>query len=70
MSEVFARPAFGGKARPDDYYRKVDAIIATLRPTASQRTIAAHLNKCGFTTPHFLPWDRQRLANYLRGSHI
>lgn len=70
MSEVLVRPSFGGKARPDDYYRQVNAIIAVMRPVASQRTIAAHLNQCGVTTPNGFPWDRQRLANYLRNASI
>lgn len=70
MSETYARPSFGGKSRPDDYYAQLNSIIATLRHTASQATIAAHLNKCGFRTPRGLLFDRQRLANYLRNTGI
>ena len=71
MSDTFAAsPKFGGKARTDEFYRQVNAIIATLRPTASQRTIAEHLNKSGFRTPRGLPWDRQRLACYLRNTRV
>jgi hypothetical protein len=69
--ETYARPpSFGGKTMNDEYYHQVNAIIATLRPTASQRTIADHLNKSGFRTPRGLPFDRQRLANYLRNTSI
>lgn len=68
MTEHHARPSFGGKTRTDEYYKQVNAIVATLQPTASQRVIAEHLNRFGFRTPRNLPWDRQRLANYLRNT--
>lgn len=71
MSQAYSRPpGFGTKLMTDDYYSRVDAIIATLRPTASRSVIAAHLNKCGFRTPRNLPWDRQRLGNYLRRTNV
>jgi hypothetical protein len=70
MIETYAAPSFGGKARPDAYYAQVDAIIATLRGKASQRTIAGHLNAVGITTPKGLVWDRQKLACYLRNTRV
>jgi len=71
MTEKYLRvPAFGGKTRTDEYYAQVNAIVATLRATASQRTIAEHLNRFGFRTPRGMLWDRQRLANYLRNTAI
>ena len=67
MSETFARPGFGTKIRADGYYAQINAILTTLRHTASQRVIADHLNSQGFRTPRGLPFNRARLANYLRG---
>ena len=49
MLNAYARrPAFGMPVCSDEYYQRVDAIIATLRETASRSVIAAHLNRCGF----------------------
>lgn len=72
MPEAFAPapPAFSGKARPPIYYAHLNRTIATLRGVASQRTIAECLNQQGLTTPKGLPWDRQRLANYLRNTSL
>ena len=70
MLQVYASPAFQGRARPDSYYREINGIIATLRRTASLAVISDHLNKSGFLTPRGLPFDRQRLANYLRNTSI
>lgn len=64
------KPGFGTRLRNDQYYKDVNAIIELLRSTASQRTIAAHLNSVGFRTPRNLPWDRQKLANYLRRTGV
>lgn len=71
MSQAYARrPGFGTPLCTDDYYTRVDAIIATLRPTASRTVIAQHLNRAGFATPRGLPFDRQRLGNYLRRTKV
>jgi len=71
MLNAYARrPAFGMPVCSDEYYQRVDAIIATLRETASRSVIAAHLNRCGFSTPRGLPFDRQRLGNYLRRTKV
>jgi len=61
-----AVPGFGTKLRTDSYYQSVDGIIRTLRPVATLRLISEKLNSVGFTTPRNLPWDRQRLAAYMR----
>lgn len=68
MSEQDTKPGFGARLKTEDYYTQVNAIIGTLRYKASQRVIAEHLNRQGFSTPRSLPWDRQRLANYLRNT--
>jgi hypothetical protein len=61
-----AVPGFGTKLRTECYYRNVDDIIRTLRPFATLRLISEKLNASGFTTPRNMPWDRQRLAAYMR----
>lgn len=71
MSQAYARPpGFGTKLCTDDFYQKIDAILAVLRPTASRAVMAQHLNRAGFRTPRGLPWDRQRLGNYLRRTKV
>lgn len=71
MAQAYAtRPRFGARLCKDEYYLRVDAIIATLRETASRSVIAAHLNRAGFSTPRGLPFDRQRLGNYLRRTKV
>jgi hypothetical protein len=71
MSQAYARPpGFGTKLCVDDYYTRVEAIISTLRPTASRAVISQHLNRAGFVTPRGLPWDRQRLANFMHRTKV
>lgn len=71
MAHAYAsRPGFGVRLCTDEYYLRVDAIIATLRNTASRSVIASHLNRAGFQTPRGLPFDRQRLGNYLRRTKV
>ena len=70
MLQTYARPSFGGKARPADYYTTVASIINTLRDTASQASIADHLNSCGMLTPRGKPWDRQAIGNFLRNTGV
>ena len=61
-----AVPGFGTKLRTDCYYQNVDDIIRALRPFATLRLISEKLNASGLTTPRNMPWNRQRLAAYLR----
>jgi hypothetical protein len=71
MSQTYARrPGFGTRLCEDEYYKRVDAIIETLRPTATRAVIAQHLNRAGFATPRGLPFDRQRLGNYMRRTKV
>jgi hypothetical protein len=70
MLQTYAKPSFGGRARPLEWYTEVSGIIATLRDTASQATIADHLNKSGFSTPRGRPWNRESVANYLRNTAV
>lgn len=68
MSEYLAIPAFGAALRTPDYYAKILAILAVLRPAATLRVCAAHLNSAGFTTPSGKPFTRERVANFLQSS--
>lgn len=61
-----AVPGFGTKLRTDCYYTSVDELIRSLRPFTTLRLISEKLNNAGFTTPRNMPWDRQRLAAYMR----
>jgi hypothetical protein len=70
MLQAYARPSFGGLARPPEYYMRVRQIIATLRETASQATIAQHLNEQGFSTLRGKAWDRQAVGNFLRNTAV
>lgn len=65
-----AIPGFGAKLRTPEYYEQIDAIISNLRPMATQRTIALHLDRAGFQTPKGHPWTRQMVATYLRKRDI
>lgn len=66
MSTLQAKPEFGAKKMLPEYYTTVNSIIAVLRPVATLRVMAEHLNNAGLSTPSGLPFDRQRLAAYLR----
>lgn len=61
-------PQFGAKLKPAQYYTTVRDIYNTLRPVASLRVISQHLNAANLTTPTGLPFNRVRLANFIRGS--
>ena len=66
MTTLQSRPSFGGKLKQPEFYASVDSILAVLRPTATLRVMAEHLNRAGFTTPSGLIWTRSRVASYLR----
>lgn len=61
-----AIPLFGQKLRPSSFYETVSGIVSTLRPYSSLKTVAAHLNGLGLTTPKGLPWSKTAVANYIR----
>jgi hypothetical protein len=60
------RPTFGGRKQHSTYYGAVNAIVCQLRETHTLRAISETLNGSGFTTPSGLPFNRLRLANYIR----
>lgn len=65
-----ATPQFGGKLNTAAYYDSINSIIKVMRPMATLRTVASHLNTAQFLTPSGLTWNRERLANYLRSTAI
>ena len=63
-------PGFGKPKMAPCYYTQCDNIVRNLRPMATLRTIAQHLTDAGLLTPSGKPWDRQKLATYLRNRAI
>jgi len=59
-------PAFGKPLRTPQYFDAVDRMIAVLRPHATLRIIAQHMQDAGFRTPANLDWTRMRVAAYIR----
>lgn len=70
MHELKARPSFGGRQNVTLYYESVSKVIQVLRPTATLRVIADHLNSAGFLTPSSLPWTKQRVATYIHNTQL
>lgn len=66
MANLHAIPGFGQPLKSPEYYEQIDAIIETLRPHSTLRTVALHLNSAGFRTPSDLEWNRMHVANYVR----
>jgi hypothetical protein len=62
------KPTFGGRVRASDYYDQIVAFITPLRETLTLRAICAALNTAGLTTPSGLPWNKVRLANFIRSA--
>lgn len=63
-----ACPGFGTPMQLPEYYEKVSALVAALKPFSTLRHIALHLNKEGFQTPSGKSWNRQTVANFVRSS--
>lgn len=63
------RPTFGGKLQAPDYYVSVSNIVAILRSYSTLATIAGHLQGQGFLSPSGKPWNKQRVANFIRSPH-
>lgn len=70
MSLHDARPAFGAPRKSERYYADCSAIIRTLRPMASLKTIAQHLNSAGLKTPTGNDWTRDAVSNYARAHSL
>lgn len=63
-------PSFGGRLRNEAYYTNTSNVIRILRGRASLRIIAQHLNSQNITTPTGLPFNRDRLARYIKSNKI
>lgn len=70
MLDYKTRPVFGGRQNIDAYYEAVNSVIHVLRPVATMRVIAAHLNSASFKTPSGKSWTRDRVKTYLRGTAV
>ncbi|MQA37849.1 hypothetical protein [Rugamonas aquatica] len=70
MPALQAPPTFGGKLNNDRYYEAVMNTINALRPASSLRAIANHLTAAGFLTPTGLPWNRLRVAAFIRNTTL
>jgi hypothetical protein len=70
MSTLNAVPAFGGKRKLPQWYAAIDGIINVLRPHSTLNRICEHLTAQGFATATDLPWNKVRLAAYLKASKI
>jgi hypothetical protein len=64
-----AKPGFGSPLQEPSYYIAVSNIVATLRDYSTLKTIAAHLAAQGFLSPSGKPFDKQRVANFIRSPH-
>lgn len=63
------RPRFGGPLQTPEYYQSVSAICNVLRDYSTLATIALHLNAQGILSPSGKPFNKQRVANFLRSPH-
>lgn len=63
-------PSFGGRLRTENYYTNTSNAIRILRGRSSLRIIAQYLNSQGITTPSGLPFNRDRLARYIKSNKI
>lgn len=70
MSLYDARPAFSAPRKSPAYYADVSAIIRTLRPMASLKTMAHHLNSAGLKTPSGNDWTRDSVSNFARAHSL
>lgn len=70
MDATNAVPAFGGRRKTEAYYTMVSNIVRVLKDKASLSTISLHLNAQGLTTPTGLPFNRFRLARYIKSNTI
>lgn len=63
------KPSFGGTLQDASYYLAVSNIINVLREHSTLNVIASHLNAQGFLSPSGKPFNKARVANFLRSTH-
>jgi len=63
------RPRFGGTLQSPEYYAAASVICNTLREYSTLNVIASHMNSQGLVSPSGKPWNKSRVANFLRSPH-
>ncbi|WP_313034077.1 recombinase family protein [Massilia alkalitolerans] len=63
------KPRFGGPLQAPAYYEAVSSIISVLRDYSTLKTISEHLTAQGFLSPSGKPFNKQRVANFIRSPH-
>lgn len=63
------RPRFGGAKQDASFYIAVSNIINVLREHSTLSTIARHLAAQGFLSPSGKPFNKSRVATFLRSPH-
>ncbi len=68
MSDLQARPQFGGKVNVPAFYTEVSAVINSMRGKSTLRAICHMLNAMGHRTPRGLEWNKTRLTGFMRNT--
>ncbi|WP_409519326.1 recombinase family protein [Massilia sp.] len=63
------RPRFGGPLQSPEYYAAVSVICNTLREYSTLAVIASHLTAQGLLSPSGKPFNKSRVATFLRSPH-
>lgn len=63
------KPTFGGTLQDADYYLAVSKVINVLRDYSTLSVIATHLNSNGFRSPSGKPFNKSRVATFIRSPH-
>lgn len=63
------RPTFGGALQTPTYYEAISVICTVLREYSTLNTIAGHLTAQGFLSPSGKPWNKSRVATFLRSPY-
>lgn len=70
MDDYKAAPGFHARLRLPLYYEIVATTVRQLRRTTTLREMAVQLNAKQLTSPTGKPWDRQKLASFIRNNNI
>jgi len=63
------KPSFGGTLQDANYYVAVSNVINVLRDYSTLNVIATHLNTNGFRSPSGKPFNKSRVATFIRSPH-
>lgn len=63
------RPRFGGAKQDAGFYVAVSNIINGLREHSTLTIIASHLSAQGFLSPSGMPFNKSRVATFLRSPY-